>query len=172
MINIDTYKDLSLMAPFVEEVTFFAQKSNLAKFFIDVGEINEDVGQSINWKAIVVWDKTGSYTISDDLQDQAALIINLAKDIPGLQRITINFLGPMALMPMHRDSEVITSDYNMIIPVTDNGWFFLDNRVIKSKKHDMIVFDGCVLHGVMNDSFEERISIYLLIEKSRFNDSP
>jgi len=172
MIDPSTYKEHSLLPALVNEVTAFTERTDLADFFIDVGEINEDVGRSINWKAIVVWDQTRTFVISDKLQKEAASIINVAKTMPGLQRITINILGPMALMPMHQDSEGLTSDYNMIIPITDNGWFFLDNKVLKSKKHERIVFDGCVLHGVMNDSFDERKSLYLLISKSRFHDSP
>ena len=169
MINPNTYKDIELLPTLVDNVLSFTQRGDLSNFFIDVGEFN--VGKSINWKAIVVWDVTGNYVIENELKEVAEPIIDIAKNIPGLQRITINFLGPMSVMPMHQDSEGYTNDYNMIIPITDNGWFLLDGKVFKSSKNEKIVFDGCILHGVMNDSFDERISLYLLIDKGRFYDS-
>lgn len=167
MIDSSTYKEATLVPTLVSKINSFIENEDLSNFFIDVGEYN--VGRSINWKAIVLWDVTGNYDISDDLKNAASTVIDVAKMMPGLQRITVNFLGAMAVMPMHKDSEDYTSDYNMIIPVTDNGWFLLDGKVFKSSKDEQIVFDGCIPHGVMNDSFEERRSVYLLINKGRFD---
>lgn len=169
MIESSKYKEIKILPILVDKISLFVKEHDLTDFFIDVGELN--VGRSINWKAIILWDETDSYIIKPDLQNAASSVIAVAETMPGLKRITINFLDPMSVMPMHRDSEEPTPNYNMIIPITDNGWFILDDKVIKSTKNEKILFDGSSLHGVMNDSFERRISVYLLISKDRFYDS-
>jgi aspartyl/asparaginyl beta-hydroxylase (cupin superfamily) len=79
-------------------------------------------------------------------------------------------------MPIHIDNEEygeydFSGKYlNIILPVTSNGWSVVDYKLIKNKRGEAIMFSGQVPHGAMNDTNETRVSIYLIVEKSRFKN--
>lgn len=172
LINPTAYLDndkLPTLVNLVEEFT----KQDLSKFWVDVGEHN--VGTSINWKSVIVYDADGCWAVSDELAEQAKSIIDFASTIPGINRITINLLEKYSFMPMHIDDEArseydnSSSYYNIIVPVNSLGWSIVDYKVIKNEKYSSLIFNGQVPHGAMNDTLDTRITIYLIVEKSRFN---
>jgi hypothetical protein len=78
-------------------------------------------------------------------------------------------------MPIHIDDETkpeydeSSEYYNIIVPVNSLGWSIVDYKVMKNEKCKPLIFNGQVPHGAMNDTLETRITIYLIVEKSRFN---
>ena len=151
-------------------------KQDVSKYWIDVGEKN--VGVSINWKSIIMYDTTNNYQVSDELKLAIPNIVDYATTMPGLHRITVNFLTGFSFMPIHTDTDYLpdydtsSTNYNIILPITDFGQSIVDYRVIRNKKGDALIFDGQVPHGAINDTTGTRITIYLLVDKTRFtNDS-
>ena len=175
LLDPSTYIDNDKLPAFVELVEEFL-KQDVSKFWIDVGEQN--VGVSINWKSIIVYDTTGNISVSEELEESARHIIEYAITLKGLQRITINFLKGYSFMPIHVDGDDTKEydssnlSYNIIVPVTDHGQSIVDYKVIKNIRGYPLIFDGQVPHGAMNDTLETRITIYLQVNKTRFkNDS-
>ena len=172
LLNSETYLDhdkLPMLVDLVDEYT----KQDLSKFWVDVGEHN--VGRSINWKSVIVYDVDNTWPISNELADHAKNIINFANTIPGINRITINLLNEYSFMPIHIDDETrpeyddSSKYYNIILSVNSVGWSIVDYKVIKNEKYQSLIFNSQVPHGAMNDILETRITIYLIVEKSRFN---
>lgn len=165
-------KQLPILSSLIEEFV----KQDVSKYWIDVGEKN--VGVSINWKSIIMYDTTNNYQVSDELKLAIPNIVDYATTMPGLHRITVNFLTGFSFMPIHTDTDYLpdydtsSTNYNIILPITDFGQSIVDYRVIKNKKGDALIFDGQVPHGAINDTTGTRITIYLLVDKTRFtNDS-
>ena len=149
-------------------------KQDLADVWIDVGELN--VGTSINWKSIIPYDTGDSWAVSELLNQKASDIISHAKTMKGIHRVTLNYLQKYSFMPIHVDDETRPEYdmdgqyYNIIVSVNGLGWSILDYKVIKNTPGQVLVFDGQVPHGAMNDTLETRITIYLIVEKAYFDD--
>jgi hypothetical protein len=111
---------------------------------------------------------------SKELEEKLMPIVKYAETIPGLQRVTINFLEGYSFMPIHVDGEDIpeydttNGPYNIIVSVTDHGQSIVDYVVIKNKKGYPLIFHGQVPHGAMNDTLQTRITLFLLVDKTRF----
>ena len=171
----ESYIDHDKIPKLVEFVEAFS-KQDISKYWIDVSEKVIDI--SLNWKSIIVYDKTGNYLVSNDVMMLASDIINYAGKINGLNRITINFLSRYSFMPIHTDTpekadyDFSNSDFNMIVPCNTKGWSIIDYKVIKNVKGVPLIFDGQVPHGAMNDTTDTRITAYLLIDKKYFKNDP
>jgi len=176
LIDPVSYINVEKIPRLIELVEEFS-KQDPSKHWIDVSEKVIDI--SLNWKSIILYDKTGNYEVSNDLKISARDIINYADTIVGLKRITINFLLRYSFMPIHTDTpekvdyDFSNTDFNMIVPCDNNGWSIVDYKVIKNVKGIPLVFDGQVPHGAMNDTTDTRMTAYQLIDKKYFkNDSP
>lgn len=167
------YVDNDKLPKLVDLIDNFS-KQDISKFWVDVGEMN--VGTSINWKCVVMYDVDSTWAVSTELKEHASNIIDYIKTLKGIRRITVNFLEKGSFMPLHVDNEELpeydTSSpyYNIIIPVTNNGQSIIDDRVIKNQKGYPLIFDGQVPHGAMNNTLERRITIYLMIDKTEFKN--
>lgn len=174
LLSPKDYLDNDKLEGLVDLVDQFS-KQDISKFWIDVGELN--VGTSINWKSVVPYDVDATWTVSPELEETARNIIDYVKSINGISRVTINLLQKYSFMPIHIDDDTrpeyddTSRYYNIIIPVNDHGWSIVDYKVIKNKKGEPLIFNSQVPHGAMNDTLETRITIYLIVEKSRFNVS-
>lgn len=175
LIAPSSYTDINKISRLIELVEEFS-KQDISKHWIDVSE--KEYNFSLNWKSIIVYDKTGNNEVSDNLKISASDIIDYAAEIAGLNRITLNFLLRYSFMPIHTDTpekadyEFSNTEFNMIVPCNNNGWSIIDYKVIKNVKGVTLVFDGQVPHGAMNDTPDTRITAYLLIDKKYFkNDS-
>jgi hypothetical protein len=173
LLDRESYLDndkLPILLGMVEELL----KQDLSKFSFDVGEYN--AGITINWRSIIIFDVDGCWQVSDELAQKVKHITDFTKTVPGINRITINFLEKHTCMPIHIDNEEygeydFSGKYlNIILPVTSNGWSVVDYKLIKNKRGEAIMFSGQVPHGAMNDTNETRVSIYLIVEKSRFKN--
>lgn len=173
LLTPDSYLDndkLPILVDMVEELA----KQDFSKFLVDVGELN--VGTSINWKSLIIFDNTDSWEVSDELAQRVKHITDFTQSLTGISRITINFLHKHSFMPIHIDDEnygeydFSGNYYNIILPVTDHGWSIVDYKVIKNKRGEALMFSGQVPHGAMNDTTETRVSIYLIVEKTRFKN--
>ena len=173
LIDPSSYIDADKILRLAELVEEFS-KQDISKHWIDVSEKEFDF--SLNWKSIIVYDKTGNYEVSDELKILAGDIIEYAAKISGLNRITINFLLRYSFMPIHTDTpekadyDFSNTDFNMIVPCNDNGWSIIDYKVIKNAKGVPLVFDGQVPHGAMNDTGNTRLTAYLLLDKKYFKN--
>lgn len=170
-----TYIDNDKLPKFVDLVEEFS-KQNLSHLWVDVGEVH--VGRSINWKSIA-YDLHDKQFSSKELEEKLESIVKYAETIEGLNRVTINFLEGYSFMPIHVDEggdpaySNSNMSYNIIVPVTDHGQSIIDHKVIDNKKGYPLIFDGMVPHGAMNDTLDTRITIFLLVDKTRFiHDSP
>lgn len=175
LLNPDIYLDKDKLPTLVDLVEKFV-KQDLSKFWIDVGEHNE--GISINWKSVIVYEQDDTWPVSDELAELAKDIRNFVDEMPGINRVTINLLDKLSFMPIHVDDDTKSEydfsgkHYNIVIPITDCGWSIVDYKVLKNKKGQVLMFSGQVPHGALNDTRETRVSIYLIVEKTRFkNDS-
>lgn len=168
LIDPTRYIDNDKLPKLVNLVEEFS-KQELSHLWVDVGEVH--VGRSINWKSIAydLYDKQFS---SKELEEKLAPIVSYVETIEGVTRITINFLEGYSFMPIHVDSGGEYSDsnvsYNIIVPVTDIGQSIVDYKVFNNKRGQPLIFDGMVPHGAMNDTLDTRITIFLLVDKSRF----
>ncbi len=117
LIDPSSYIDADKILRLAELVEEFS-KQDISKHWIDVSEKEFDF--SLNWKSIIVYDKTGNYEVSDELKILAGDIIEYAAKISGLNRITINFLLRYSFMPIHTDTpekadyDFSNTDFNMI----------------------------------------------------------
>jgi hypothetical protein len=120
LLNSKTYLDNDKIPSLVDLVDEYT-KQDLSKFWVDVGEHN--VGRSINWKSVIVYDIDNTWPVSEELAKHAKSIIDFANTIPGINRITINLLQSFSFMPIHIDDETRPEYddsgkyYNIIIPV-------------------------------------------------------
>jgi hypothetical protein len=173
LIDPASYIDIAKISKLIELVENFSKKDP-SKHWIDVSEKVIDI--SLNWKSIIVYDKTGNYEVSDEVKISAGDIIEYAAEISGLNRITINFLLRYSFMPIHTDTpekadyDFSNTNFNMIVPCDNNGWSIVDYKVIKNKKGVPLVFDGQVPHGAMNDTGNTRLTAYLLLDKKYFKN--
>lgn len=172
LIDPAQYIDNDKLPMLIELVEEFS-KQDVAHLLNDVGE--DHVGVSINWKS-VAYDYNDKKYSNDALADLLQPILDYAAQIPGINRVTINFLEQYSFMPLHVDNDGLEEydcsslQYNIIIPVTDFGQSIIGDRVIKNKKGYPLIFNGQVPHGAMNDTLDTRITIFLLVNKSRFNN--
>jgi hypothetical protein len=156
---------ISTLADLVEEFT----KQDITKFWVDVG--NKEVNHSINWKAMVVYDETNNHPITESLA-----VVNFAKAMRGIRRVTINRLEKYSFMPIHVDTDSLGEydesglDNNIIVPIDSNGWSIVDYKVYKNKRSHPVIFEPQIPHGSMNDTSDPRITIYLLVDKRYFNN--
>lgn len=164
MIDSSTYKDIDRLLDLISKIKSFVNETDLSEYTVNIidPKITDRSG-------IVLWNVHTNHDIDNNLKNLASDVTDIVKTFTGLQRIIVNFLGPMSCMPMHIDHEEPNNDYNMVIPLTNNGWFLLDDKVIKSTSDKIIIFDGTTLYGVMNDTTEKRISVYFSIDKERFS---
>lgn len=171
LIEPSTYIGINKIEKLLEILEKFIE-NDISRFCIDVGEMN--VRFSINWKSLILFDKTNNFKIDPDLEKIAADVVEYSNTIEGLNRITINFLMRYSFMAMHTDTpskddyDTSGTMYNMILPINDNGWSIVDYKVIKNKKGHPLIFDGQIPHGAMNDTPEIRKTVYLLIDKNYF----
>jgi hypothetical protein len=150
-------------------------KQDVDHLGVDIGEKN--VGQSINWKSIIVipYAKDEYWTHNQELDDKAKHIIEHAKSMQGVERFAINILYKCSLIPIHLDDDKRPeydsngSYYNIIIPMDNNGYSIIDYKLIKNKEGETLVFDGQLPHGGMNDTLETRVTIFLNVNKEAFN---
>lgn len=176
ILEPEAYVDNNKIPRLIELVQEFVKKG-VDHLGVDIGEKN--VGQSINWKSIIVvpYEKDEYWTHSPELDDKAKDVIAFAKDMAGVERFAINILYKCSLIPIHLDDdsrpEYDNSGryYNIIIPLDDNGWSIIDSKLIKNKAGSTLVFDGQLPHGGMNDTLETRITIFLNVNKKAFNVS-
>lgn len=172
LLDPSTYIDHNKIPHLVDLIEEFS-KQDVSKFWVDVGEMN--VGTSINWKCLVMFDQDGTWTIDKELEEKSKHILEYLNTMKGLRRATVNFLEKGSFMPLHVDNEDLpeydTSSpyYNIIVPVTNNGQSIIDDRVIKNQKGYSLIFDGQVPHGAINSTQERRITIYLMVNKTEFN---
>ena len=170
LLDPSTYIDNDKLPTFVELVEEFS-KQDLSHLWFDVGEVH--VGRSINWKSIA-YDLQDKHFASKELEEKLAPIVQYAETIVGLKRVTINFLEGYSFMPIHVDGEGIpeydtrNGSYNVIVPVTDHGQSIVDYVVVKNKKGYPLIFHGQVPHGAMNDTLQTRITLFLIVDKTRF----
>lgn len=170
LLNPNSYVDYDKLPSLIELVEEFS-KQDLSNVWSDVGE--DHVGTSINWKS-VTYDIPTNHFSNDGLAEIMLPIVEYVKTMQGINRVTVNYLFKYSFMPIHVDGEGIpeydTSNlsYNIIIPVTDHGQSIIDYTVIKNKKGHPLIFDGMVPHGAMNDTLDTRITIFLLVDKTKF----
>lgn len=170
LLDPSTYIDNEKLPAFVDLVEEFS-KQDLSHLWFDVGEVH--VGRSINWKSIA-YDLHDKHFASKELEEKLAPIVEYAETIVGLKRVTINFLEGYSFMPIHVDGEGIpeydtrNGSYNVLVSVTDHGQSIVDYVVIKNKKGYPLIFHGQVPHGAMNDTLQTRITLFLIVDKTRF----
>jgi hypothetical protein len=170
LLDPSTYIDNDKLPAFVDLVEEFS-KQDLSHLWFDVGEVH--VGRSINWKSIA-YDLHDKHFASKELEEKLAPIVEYAETIVGLKRVTINFLEGYSFMPIHVDGEGIpeydtrNGSYNVVVPVTDHGQSIVDYVVVKNKKGCPLIFHGQVPHGAMNDTLQTRITLFLIVDKTRF----
>ena len=179
--TIENYKDCAKLPCLINLVEEFI-KGDMSSFWVTIGEEETaTTGLKLGWNSIIAYDTTGKNVVLDNLSKAALEIIEYAKTISGLDRITLNFLKPLSLMPIHIDGkpgpvkdiglgeyDISGPHYNVIIPVNTAGRSIIDDKVISNEQGKAIVFDCQIPHGAMNDSLETRITIFLLINKEEF----
>ena len=170
--NYNDHAKLPYLTTLVEEFI----KGDMSSFWITIGEEETaGTGLELGWNSIILYDTTGKNTVLDKVSIAGSEIIEYAKKIDNLDRITLNFLKPLSLMPIHVDGndldEYDTSGphYNIILPVNTAGRSIIGDKVILNEKGKSIVFDCQIPHGAMNDSLETRITIFLLVNKENFS---
>ena len=174
ILEPSAYVDNDKIPKLVELVQEF-MKQDVDHLGVDIGEKN--VGQSINWKSIIVipYAKDEYWTHNQELDDKAKHIIEHAKNMQGVERFAINILYKCSLIPIHLDDDKRPeydssgSYYNIIIPMDNNGYSIVDYKLIKNKAGETLVFEGQLTHGVMNDTLETRVTIFLNVNKEAFN---
>ena len=172
LLDPSRYIDNDKLPTLVDLVEEFS-KQELSHLWVDVGEAH--VGRSINWKSIA-YDLRDKIFTSKELEEKMAPIVRYAETIPGLNRVTINFLEGYSFMPIHVDGEGIpqydtsNGSYNIIVSVTNHGQSIVDYKVIKNTRGHPLIFDGQVPHGAMNDTLDTRITMFLLVDKTRFTN--
>lgn len=172
---IDSQK-ISGLVELIEELV----KQDLRQYMFDLGYeeklpgiIN---GTFVDWKSITVYDSTEGNPVDKNFAILASKVIDYVKDMDGVVRLVINFLGSFSNMPLHIDNldlpEYDNSSwyYNMLIPITNHGQSVIDGKVIPNKKGEGLVFDGQVPHAAINQTSDMRITIFLLVDKLKFNN--
>lgn len=171
LLDPSTYIDNDKLPILVDLVEEFS-KQELSHLWFDVGEVH--VGRSINWKSIA-YDLRDKHFASKELEEKLAPIVEYAETMVGLKRVTINFLEGYSFMPIHVDGDedipeydTRNGSYNVVVPVTDHGQSIVDYVVVKNKKGHPLIFHGQVPHGAMNDTLQTRITLFLIVDKTRF----
>lgn len=173
LIDPLTYVDYEKLLVLSDLIQKFVEH-DCSRYWFDVSELEDEF--SLNWKAIVLLDRTNNWKIDTVLKPYTQDIINYALTIKGMSRITVNFLLKRSFIPIHTDTpskkdyDDSCSLYNVILPLDDNGWSIIDYQVLKNQKNSMLVFDGQVPHGALNETAGMRKTVYLLIEKKYFKN--
>lgn len=176
MLEPENYISNDKIPKLVEYVTEFV-KQDMSKFWVDVGEKN--VGETIRWYSIIVipFDGDAFWVHNQELEDQAKHIIDYCKTMEGVERVAINILDKVSLIPIHLDDDKRPEydssgrHYNIIIPIDNNGYSIIDNKLFKNSTGVPLMFDGQLPHGGMNDTLEKRVTIFLNVNKKAFNVS-
>ena len=170
ILEPNTYLDLAKLPSLIELVEEFCSQP-ISAHKIDVGL--KDEGIVSNYSAVVVYDTTGVFIISDDLEQLAQPIIAYSRNIADVGRIFINFLNPNSTIPMHLGDPAPSGtvpSYNVIVPVTTHGLHVIDNTTLVSVKGSPIIFDHEVYRSTINNSNQTHIWVTMIVDSSRFID--
>lgn len=170
ILEPNSYLDLAKLPSLIELVENFCNQP-ISAHKIDVGL--KDEGIVSNYFAVVVYDTTGAFIISDDLEQLAQPIIAYSRNIADVERIFINFLNPTSTIPMHQGDPIPSGtvpSYNVIVPVTTHGLYVIDNTTLVSVKGSPIIFDHEVYRSTINNSNQTHIWVTMIVDSSRFID--
>lgn len=170
ILEPNSYLDLAKLPSLIELVENFCNQP-ISTHLFDVGL--KDEGIVSNYSAVVVYDTTGAFIISDDLEQLAQPIIAYSRNIADVERIFINFLNPTSTIPMHQGDPIPSGtvpSYNVIVPVTTHGLHVIDNTTLISVKGSPIIFDDQVYRSTINNSNQTHIWVTMIVDSSRFID--
>ena len=170
ILEPSSYLDLAKLPSLIELIEEFCSQP-ISSHLVDVGL--RDEGVVSNYFAVVVYDTTEVFTISDDLEQLAQPIIAYSRNMVDVVRIFINFLNPNSTIPMHQGDPTppgTVPSYNVIVPVTTHGLHVIDNTTLISVKGSPIIFDQEVYRSTINNSNQTHIWITIIVDSSRFID--
>ena len=174
ILEPNTYLDLAKLPSLIELIEEFCSQP-ISAYQLDVGVRIH--GVSINYFTIPVYDLTGEFVISDDLEPLARPIIAYSRNIADVERIFINFLNPNSSIPNHlgdptlpeyNGEDVVSVNYNVVVPVNTHGFHVVDNTTLVSVKGSPIIFNDQVYRSTINNSNQTHIWITMIIDPSRF----
>tara|TARA_B110000858_G_scaffold189049_1_gene235341 strand:+ start:569 stop:1138 length:570 start_codon:yes stop_codon:yes gene_type:complete len=150
---------------------------DIKSFGVDVGMVNK--GYNIGWYSTIVMPfehEDTFYVKYPELHDAAQEVLAFAKTMNGIDRIAINTLAPVSLLPLHYDNESDEDDkipiphYNLLVPLTDGGHSIVNDRLYENYYGVPIIFDPQSHHGAINSSEEWRMNYFVKVKNEAFHE--
>lgn len=178
ILKNENYVDLSKVSKLTRLVKELFDKIDVEKFKVDIGEKN--TGTTVRWYSVIIIPhtdvKNDAYYINyEELDKAAADLIAHAKNMEGMERLALNILEPCSVVPMHYDNysddnEKECAYYNLLVPLDNNGYSIVGEKLIKNKDGEPIIFDPQTYHGGMNDTLDIRRNYFCKIKNEAFRD--
>jgi hypothetical protein len=176
ILDAKDYVDYDKIPKLVSLVKELFQNIDLEPFKVDIGEKN--VGTTIRWYSVIIIPHTdvqedAYYIRYKELDEAAADLVAHAKSMEGMERLALNILEPCSVVPMHYDNysdddEKECAYYNLLVPLDNNGYSIVGEKLIKNKDEEPIVFDPQTYHGGMNDALDIRRNFFCKIKNEAF----
>jgi hypothetical protein len=175
----ESYIDFDKIPQLTSLIQQLVDTVDIKSFGVDVGVANE--GIHIGWYSTIVmpFEHIDSFYVKyPELHEAAQDVLEFAKTMQGVDRIAINTLAPVALLPLHYDNEANEDDdiliphYNLLGPLTDGGHSIVNDKLYENHYGVPIIFDPQALHGAINSTREWRMNYFVKVKNEAFrNDS-
>jgi hypothetical protein len=175
----ESYIDFDKIPQLTSLIQQLVDTVDIKSFGVDVGVANE--GIHIGWYSTIVmpFEHIDSFYVKyPELHEAAQDVLEFAKTMQGVDRIAINTLAPVALLPLHYDNEANEDDdiliphYNLLVPLTDGGHSIVNDKLYENHYGVPIIFDPQALHGAINSTREWRMNYFVKVKNEAFrNDS-
>lgn len=149
------------------------------KSTLDLREYEEEVNDE--WFVLHVYDKNNEDPIPDFVHQKFAPVVDILKNMAGVNRALFNFLGPQSIIHEHVDSDELppyaeTDIYNVVLGIfradteLNDIALEVEGVVLPTVVGEPVIFDGQVPHRGWNRSNEWRMTLFMFVDKDAFNE--
>jgi len=175
----ESYIDFDKISQLTTLIQQLVDTVDIKSFGVDVGVATE--GTHIGWYSTIVMPFEHLdffYVKYPELHEAAQDVLAFAKTMQGVDRIAVNTLAPITLLPLHYDNEANEDNgipiphYNLLVPLTDGGHSIVNDKLYENHYGVPIIFDPQSLHGAINSTREWRMNYFVKVKNEAFcNDS-
>ncbi len=141
-----------------------ALRGQAAPSLATISPDHRSIAQVNMWRSFFIWGY--GYRI-DENADRCPTTARLVEQIPGLNSAFFSILAPGTHIPAHRgvSKGLITCHLGLIVPDDGDVRMRVDNRIVRWREGETLVFDDTYDHEVWNETGGTRVVLLVQFER-------
>lgn len=141
-----------------------ALRGQAAPSLATISPDHRSIAQVNMWRSFFIWGY--GYRI-DENADRCPTTARLVEQIPGLNSAFFSILAPGTHIPAHRgvSKGLITCHLGLIVPDDGDVRMRVDNRIVRWREGETLVFDDTYDHEVWNETSGTRVVLLVQFER-------